>query len=64
MFTLIFPTVISYRNSPAIYVERFFTGTDMPAVFTPTDRSVLRVVKYSVFQSSPPNATLVVAGWP
>src|SRR5262245_45596293 len=46
------------------YVDLFFTGTGTPAIFTPTENSVLRVVKKSVFQSSPPNAMFVVAGWP
>jgi hypothetical protein len=40
------------------------TGTGMPGIFTLTDPSMVRLVKNSVFQSSPPKAILVVAGWP
>jgi len=42
----------------------FATGTGMPGIFTLTDPSMVRLVKNSVFQSSPPKAILVVAGWP
>ena len=40
----------------------FGTGTGMPGIFTFTEPTVLRVVKYSVFQSLPPKPMLVVAG--
>src|SRR3954453_21112785 len=43
---------------------RFSTGTGIPAIFSLTENSVLRLVKYSVFQSSPPKPMFVVAGWP
>jgi hypothetical protein len=43
-------------------VRLFFgTGTGMPGIFTFTEPRVLRVVKNSVFQSSPPKPILVVA---
>ncbi len=51
---------ISYwGSSPA---QIFRTGTGVPAIFSLTEPSVLWVVKYSVFQSSPPKAMLVVWG--
>src|SRR5580698_3532942 len=43
---------------------RFATGTGTPAIFTLTAPNSLRVVKYSVFQSAPPKARLVVAEAP
>jgi hypothetical protein len=39
-------------------------GTGMPEIFTLTAPKWLRLVKYRVFQSSPPKARLVVAGAP
>ena len=36
----------------------------MPGIFTLTDPIMVRLVKNSVFQSSPPKPILVVAGWP
>src|SRR5215475_8105006 len=42
----------------------FATGTGMPGIFTLTDPIMVRPVKNSVFQSSPPKPILVVAGWP
>ena len=38
---------------------RFSTGTGIPAIFSLTEKSVLRLVKNSVFQSSPPKAMLI-----
>ena len=35
--------------------------TEIPGIFTLTDPNSWRVVKYSVFQSSPPNAIFVEA---
>jgi hypothetical protein len=40
----------------------YFAGTGKPAIFTGTLPTVLRLVKYSVFQSAPPKQRLVVAG--
>src|SRR5213594_1220215 len=42
----------------------FPVGTGTPGIFTLTEPRWLRLVKYSVFQSSPPKAMLVVAGAP
>jgi hypothetical protein len=42
----------------------FATGTAVPATLIFTEPSDTRVVKNSVFQSSPPKPTLVVAGCP
>ena len=42
----------------------FCGGTGMPGIFTLTAPRWFRLVKYSVFQSSPPKARLVVAGAP
>jgi hypothetical protein len=39
-------------------------GTGMPGIFTLKDPIMVRLVKNSVFQSSPPKPILVVAGWP
>jgi hypothetical protein len=39
------PFLRPLRSSRSIYVERFFTGTGMPGILTPTENSVLRVVK-------------------
>src|SRR5262252_4087975 len=50
------------RTGPA---HVFFTaGTGIPGIFTLKDPIMVRLVKNSVFQSSPPKAILVVAGWP
>jgi hypothetical protein len=43
---------------------RFRAGTCTPAIFSVTLFNEDLVVKYSVFQSSPPKATFVVAGMP
>jgi len=43
---------------------RLVAGTGTPGIFTRTEPSAVRLVKYSVFQSSPPNAMLVVCGLP
>jgi copper resistance protein D len=43
---------------------RFAAGTGTPGIFTRTEPSVVRLVKYKVLQSSPPNARLVVCGLP
>ena len=43
---------------------RFAAGTGTPGIFTRTEPSVVRLVKYRVLQSSPPNARLVVCGLP
>ncbi len=51
----------SYDAAP---YDRFGAGTGTPGIFTRTEPSVVRLVKYSVFQSSPPNARLVVCGLP
>ena len=50
--------------SGAAPYDRFGAGTGTPGIFTRTEPSVVRLVKYSVFQSSPPNARLVVCGLP
>src|SRR6266849_1811661 len=42
----------------------FWVGTGMPGIFTLTEPRWFRLVKYRVFQSSPPKARLVVAGAP
>jgi putative copper resistance protein D len=47
----------------ALYA-RLVAGTGTPGIFTRTEPSAVRLVKYSVFQSSPPNAMLVVCGLP
>ena len=52
------------RGHAGNHYDFFTAGTGRPAIFTLTEKSVLLVVKYSVFQSSPPKARLVVAGWP
>jgi hypothetical protein len=50
---------------PTLPFHAFFaTGTGMPGIFTLTDPIMVRLVKNSVFQSSPPKPILVVAGWP
>src|SRR5215470_2813403 len=50
---------------PTLPFHAFFaTGTGMPGIFTLTDPIMVRPVKNSVFQSSPPKPILVVAGWP
>ena len=41
-----------------------WVGTGTPGILTFTEPRWLRLVKYKVFQSSPPNAILVVAGAP
>jgi putative copper resistance protein D len=43
---------------------RFAAGTGTPGIFTRTEPSVVRLGKYKVLQSSPPNARLVVCGLP
>jgi copper resistance protein D len=50
-----------YRAAP---YDRFGAGAGTPGIFTRTEPSAVRLVKYSVFQSSPPNAMLVVCGLP
>src|SRR5215467_15125275 len=53
------------RPLPTLPFHAFFTtGTGMPGIFTLTDPIMVRLVKNSVFQSSPPKPILVVAGWP
>jgi hypothetical protein len=42
----------------------FSTGTGTPATFTLKEPRLVRVQKYTVFQSSPPNATLAVFAKP
>src|SRR5216683_3037440 len=42
----------------------FWVGTGMPGIFTLTEPRWVRLVKYRVFQSSPPKPRLVVAGAP
>ena len=42
----------------------FCVGTGMPGIFTLTAPRWFRLVKYRVFQSSPPKARFVVAGAP
>jgi copper resistance protein D len=44
--------------------DRFGAGAGTPGIFTRTEPSVVRLVKNRVFQSSPPNARLVVCGLP
>jgi copper resistance protein D len=51
------------REGAATY-PRLVAGTGTPGIFTRTEPSAVRLVKYSVFQSSPPNAMLVVCGLP
>jgi hypothetical protein len=51
------------HSAPLLYsaTHYFFpTGTGIPAIFTLTEPNVFRVVKYSVFQSSPPKPILLV----
>jgi putative copper resistance protein D len=48
-----------YRAAP---YTRFAAGTGTPGIFTRTEPRLFRLVKYRVFQSSPPNARLVVCG--
>jgi hypothetical protein len=42
----------------------FWAGTGIPGIFTLTEPRWFRLVKYRVFQSSPPKARLVVAAAP
>jgi copper resistance protein D len=51
----------SYGVAP---YTRFGAGTGTPGIFTRTEPRLVRLVKYRVFQSSPPNARLVVCGLP
>jgi putative copper resistance protein D len=51
-------------RSGAERYDRFGAGTGTPGIFTRTEPSVVRLVKNRVFQSSPPNARLVVCGLP
>jgi Copper resistance protein D len=44
--------------------DRFGAGAGTPGIFIRTEPSVVRLVKNRVFQSSPPNARLVVCGLP
>src|SRR5215471_16831805 len=44
----------------AIDHDFFSAGTGTPAIFTLNEPRLVRVQKYTVFQSSPPNATLAV----
>ena len=48
----------------AVPYDRFGAGTGTPGIFTRTEPSAVRLVKYRVFQSSPPNAMLVVCRLP
>jgi hypothetical protein len=55
----------SSTRYPTYAPQVFFTaGTGIPGIFTLKDPIIVRLVKNSVFQSSPPKAMLVVAGWP
>src|SRR6185503_20992786 len=52
-------------HDPSVAQPLFFAaGTGRPDIFTLTEPRWVRLVKYKVFQSSPPKALLVVAGWP
>jgi copper resistance protein D len=50
---------IGYDAAP---YDRFGAGTGTPGIFTRTEPRLVRLVKYKVIQSSPPNARLVVCG--
>ncbi len=52
------------QEQPGSFHDFFGVGTGRPAIFKLTAPRVFRVVKYKVFQSSPPNAMLVVSGYP
>src|SRR5260370_15272652 len=48
------------RNAVAVDYDLRSAGTGTPAIFTLKEPRLVRVQKYMVFQSSPPNATLAV----
>jgi putative copper resistance protein D len=52
------------QTSRSPLYARFAAGTGTPGIFMRTEPSVVRLVKYNVLQSSPPNARLVVCGLP
>src|SRR6266850_7155756 len=55
---------LALHRTRAIVIYFFWVGTGMPGIFTLTEPKWFRLVKYRVFQSSPPKARLVVAGAP
>jgi hypothetical protein len=60
----VFQIAIRRRRPPRLVFRSDYAGTGIPGIFTLTAPNSLRVVKYSIFQSAPPKARLVVAEAP